>query len=296
MAEMRHPFASLDPSTLRARRGVIQGSTAFGFPRNLSTFEEEDQQFPPRARKHVSPSEKRLKRVRADSDNYYVRILANAPPDQHTHQLRSSRANQNGNNKDDTSLASIGTFRRAKRVLQSFDLVLIGEWEQDPAQRRALLNLLLRTGLPPTFTPPPKLGSGGDAVDGVGHDRTPVMPNDKQQFRNLSDEAVAALLGLDVKPRAPLDRVFGSPASATASEGTGADAGEGSDGGGEKGKQGGDSKEKRVEWIKEHSNHDLRLFGQVSQPRPPPPLTLLAFALIPLLMLNLLLHTLTHRP
>ena len=33
-------------------------------------------------------------------------------------------------------------MRRAKRVLSSFDLMLVGAWETDPAQRRALLSIL----------------------------------------------------------------------------------------------------------------------------------------------------------
>jgi hypothetical protein len=36
----------------------------------------------------------------------------------------------------------VATIRRVKRVLSSFDLVLLGEWERDPTQRRALLSLL----------------------------------------------------------------------------------------------------------------------------------------------------------
>ena len=57
------------------------------------------------------------------SSNFYLRTVANAPRGRHV----------------DTSLP---TMRRAKRVLSSFDLLLVGKWERDPIQRRALLSLL----------------------------------------------------------------------------------------------------------------------------------------------------------
>lgn len=112
--------------------------------------------------------------VQLDSDNYVVRILANLPTMM----------------KGDVTVA---VFRRAKRMLQSFDLVLVGEWEQDPGQRRALLDLLLRNAANARGASGGDEGESGEAGDGV---RTSEEYGEQQLSRHMSDDTVAALLGL----------------------------------------------------------------------------------------------------
>jgi len=76
------------------------------------------------------PKQSRLKGTAAgvgtmprDVSNPATRTLANVPRPRHADRQTA-------------------TIRRAKKVLGSFDLVLVGAWERDPEQRRRLLSLL----------------------------------------------------------------------------------------------------------------------------------------------------------
>lgn len=128
--------------------------------------------------------------VQLDSDNFVVRMLANLPT-----MMKSD--------------VTIAVFRRAKRVLQSFDLILVGEWERDPRQRRALVDLLLRNAVSSWGGSGHARAKSGTSAYGT---RTGEEYAEQQLSRYMDDDTVAALLGLgDVAAEAAAGAMAAGP-------------------------------------------------------------------------------------
>lgn len=128
--------------------------------------------------------------VQLDSDNFVVRMLANLPT-----MMKSD--------------VTIAVFRRAKRVLQSFDLILVGEWERDPRQRRALVDLLLRNAVSSWGGSGHARAKSGTSAYGT---RTGEEYAEQQLSRYMDDDTVAALLGLsDVAAEAAVGAMAAGP-------------------------------------------------------------------------------------